>query len=496
MLRGLPCADPHITSYKGIPFAAPPLGNLRWHAPMPAGKWDGLLKAYEFAPISMQPVPGEQNNIYTAEWNVDPDIPISEDCLYLNIWTPANKAGEKLPVFIWFFGGAFIEGNTREMEFNCERIARRGIVVVTVNYRVNCFGFLCHPEITAENPAAPANFGLLDQKAGMEWAKRNIAAFGGDPLNISIGGQSAGGGSVSAHLTSPQTEGLFVRAIMMSALMLPFYGEGGPRMDRNLSLAEETGKEFFEFLGVKTLSEARKLDAFFIRDKTKEYRALKMQQGIPFIWGPVSDGKYLLDNSMKMLFENKRKMVPLMAGHTIPEFPYIADFKSMPELEAFAKKRFDAQADAFMAAIKGHYFEDTLAKASYNSIELGVKALFRATQKTANPPPCWYYLFDGDIPGDDNPGGFHSVDLWFWFETLAASWRPFTGKHYDLARRMCNYMCNFIKSGNPNGNDQDGSPMPQWKPYSECDKPFVLSENCWMGTEAEKPVITFALANL
>ena len=225
MIEGLPAADPRITSFKGIPFAAPPVGENRWRAPQPAKAWDGVLYAYKFAPISMQHIPGEDPEIiYTREWNVDTSIQMDEDSLHLNIWT--------LPVFVWYFGGGLQEGNTAEMEFDGERIARRGIVVVTINYRLNVFGFLCHPEITEENPEAPANFGHLDQQFGTRWVKRNIAAFGGDPDNITIGGQSAGGGSVMVQVTSPQNEGLFQKAIVDSGLMICLYGNRLPKTIR------------------------------------------------------------------------------------------------------------------------------------------------------------------------------------------------------------------------------------------------------------------------
>ena len=162
-VQGLPAADPRITSFKGIPFAAAPVGKNRWRAPQPAEDWEGVLEAFQFAPIGMQARPGvDRDNIYSREWHVDPDIPMSEDCLYLNVWTPAVSADERLPVFVWFFGGGLQVGYTSEMEFDGERIARRGVVVVTVNYRLNVFGFFCHPEITAENPEAPAN---LDRKS-------------------------------------------------------------------------------------------------------------------------------------------------------------------------------------------------------------------------------------------------------------------------------------------------------------------------------------------
>lgn len=164
LVQGLPAADPRITSFKGIPFAAPPVGENRWRAPQKVKDWDGVLKAFEFAPTSMQaPTVIDVNNIYTREWSVDPDLPMDEDCLYLNVWTPACSTDEKLPVYVWYFGGGLQCGSTAEMEFDGERIARRGVVVVTVNYRLNVFGFLCHPEITEEAPEAPANFGNLDQ---------------------------------------------------------------------------------------------------------------------------------------------------------------------------------------------------------------------------------------------------------------------------------------------------------------------------------------------
>jgi len=166
-VEGLPAADPRITSFKGIPYAAPPTGDNRWRVPQPAKNWDGVLKAYKFGPISMQHIPGlDRENIYSREWNVDPTIEMSEDSLHLNVWTPAKSADEKLPVLVWFFGGGLQEGNTSEMEFDGERIARRGIVVVTINYRLNVFGFFAHPELTAESPDTPTNFGLLDQQFG------------------------------------------------------------------------------------------------------------------------------------------------------------------------------------------------------------------------------------------------------------------------------------------------------------------------------------------
>ncbi len=191
-VRGIEAADPRITVFKGIPFAAPPIGENRWRAPQPAADWEGIRDAFRFAPISMQSTPGLGTDVYCKEWHVDPEIPMDEDCLYLNVWTSAKSVDEKQPVLVWYFGGGLQWGYPSEMEFDGERLAKRGVVVVTVNYRINCFGFLAHKELTKEAPEAPTNFGNLDQQAGLRWVVRNIASFGGDPEQITIAGQSAG----------------------------------------------------------------------------------------------------------------------------------------------------------------------------------------------------------------------------------------------------------------------------------------------------------------
>ena len=227
MVRGIEAADPRITAFKGIPFAAPPVGENRWRAPQPAADWEGVREAYRFAPISMQSIPGLGTDIYCREWHVDPQIDMDEDCLYLNVWTGAKDAQEKRPVLVWFFGGGLQCGYPAEMEFDGERLARRGIVVVSVNYRVNVFGYLAHPDLTAQQPEAPSNFGSLDQQAGLRWVARNIAAFGGDPGNVTIAGQSAGGGSVLSQMSCKDNEGLFQKAIIMSAMIRSPYRKGG-----------------------------------------------------------------------------------------------------------------------------------------------------------------------------------------------------------------------------------------------------------------------------
>lgn len=489
IVKGLPAADPRITSFKGIPFAAPPIGKNRWRAPQPCENWEGTLHAYEFAPISVQDTPGLGTDIYCKEWHVDPDIPMDEDCLYLNIWTSAKDTTEKQPVLVWFFGGAFQWGYTPEMEFDGERIARRGVIVVTVNYRLGALGFLSHPQLTKEQPDAPTNFGCLDQQAGLKWVIRNIAAFGGDPDNITIAGQSAGGGSVLNQMTCKDNYGLFQKAIILSGMVRSPYKLFPLLIPQKLSDAETMGTEFFSFLGVNTLEEARELDPYFIRDKYAKFRE---DHGM---MTPVIDGIFSTDDPVKLFMLNQRAQVPVMSGATGDEFPNLIEANSPEELRQHAIELFGEQADTFLE------FPETKTKvgetfyAPLNGIACTVKETFLQSEARNSELPCYYYEFLPDIPGPDNPGTFHSVDLWFFFETLAKCWRPFTGKHYDLSRQMCNYWTNFMKTGNPNGNDCDGTPLPKWETYTKenpCEMLFT-TDGAITRTQEESPYFKFLM---
>jgi len=450
---GYPAADPRITAFKGIPFAAPPVGENRWRAPQPVIPWEGEKECFHFAPISMQHVPGlDKNNIYSREWNVDPTIKMDEDCLYLNVWTPANATDEKLPVFVWYFGGGLREGNPAEMEFDGERIARRGIVVVTVNYRLNVFGFLSHPELAAQQPDAPSNFGHLDQQAGTRWVKRNIEAFGGDPNNITIGGQSAGGGSVSSQVTSPQNDGLFQKALIMSGMMPNVYPSKRGKL--SAQQAQEQGVRFFEFLGVKTLEEARKVDAVTIRDKCEEFKGS---------FATTFDGKFQTEDFYDSFMNGKRADIPLIITRTSTEFANTIKPADQAELDSLAEEIAPGRAEEFKAIV-GNDLNAVPAKSSFNSIEIAARTIGIRSAELGKKSPIYYGVFDPTIPGWDNPGTFHSSDLWFVWETLAKCWRPFKGYHYDLSRQMCNYLCNFCKTGNPNGYDNDDTPLPKWTP--------------------------------
>lgn len=460
-VRGLPAADPRITSYKGIPFADKPIGQNRWRAPQPCPDWEGELFAADFGPIAMQAncAGDPMKDIYAREWAVDAELPMSEDCLYLNVWAPADGR-KKMPVYVWYFGGGLQVGNTTEMEFDGERIARRGIVVVTVGYRLNCFGFLCHPEITAEAPEAPANFGFLDQQFATRWVKRNIAAFGGDPENITIGGQSAGGMSVLAQMTHLPNKGLFRRAIVQSGTFAQPYGTNMGMAPRTLAEAEEQGVRFFEALGVKTLAEARALDA-----RTVEDVSLSWPWGC---WKEAVDGVFSTYPSNEWYFHADRIHCPVLLGQTSSEFTAVPQADTSEPLRLLMQQQFGDKADEALSFFSQPVTGESVAReGTISTIGFAIRATSRMNRRLGVDQKLYAYNFDADIPGWDHPGTFHSVDLWFFFETLAKCWRPFTGKHYDLARQMCDYWVNFIRSGDPNGQDSQAQQLPAWPALSE-----------------------------
>lgn len=423
-VEGLPAADPRITSFKSIPFAKPPVGNLRFAPPQEVEPWEGVKQCYKFPPIPVQPSPAKNPDpadVYSREWSVDPEIPVSEDCLYLNIWTPAKTGNEKLPVYFWIFGGGWQVGHTAEMEFDGERIARRGIVVVTVNYRVNLFGFTCHPELTKEYPDNPANQGLQDQQFGLKWVYENIEAFGGDKDNITIGGQSAGGGSVACHIMNKESRKYFKRAVIESGIFLNPFFDLFPK--RPVSESEKIGEEFFKLCGCKTLAEVRKLTTDQLRQKWDEWGGYPKSIAS---WTPTYDQQFNNGSIIELVKEGKCEPTPILTGFTTDEF--IAQ--------------------------------------GINTVDLGIRTLAKEMEAKGLTTDKYFYKFDVPIPGWDHPGKFHSVDLWFFFETLAKCWRPFTGVHYDVARQMCDYLCNYIKTGNPNGCDLNGQPLPQWDVFT------------------------------
>jgi len=470
MVRGLPGTDARITAFKGIPYAADTSGENRWRAPQPAPCWEGVRECFEFAPISMQKVPGgDPNNLYSKEWNVEPEILMGEDSLALNIWTNAKTGDEKMPVYVWIYGGGLQSGYGHEMEFDGERIASRGVVCVTIGYRLNIFGFLAHPDLTAEDPEHPTNFGFLDQQAAIAWVKRNIANFGGDPDNITIGGQSSGGVSVFSQMCAPSSKGLFQRAIIQSSAggsVFSRYPKNTFRPLETLAVNEEIGKKFLkEVLGCDTIAEARKLDAFYIRDKMVEVGG-RFPNSV--------DGKFMTMDVDGYLFSNQLHDIPFMLGWTGDEFFYVPEGDTIEEIEAWAADKFGDHAGELLAIWRKKYGDSAEALKANVKVNVNeISARFVAEEAAAQGKDVYVYGFDPEIPGDD-AGAFHSCDLWFTFETLMKCWRPFDGHHYDLARKMCNYWTNFIKTGDPNGLDHDGTPMPTWTKYSKEDPTAMM----------------------
>jgi len=486
LVRGLPGTDARITVFKGIPYAADTSGKNRWRAPQPAENWEGVRDCFEFAPITMQKTPGvNPEAFYAKEWHVDPEIPMGENSLAVNIWTNAKSADEKKPVLVWIFGGALVEGYAHEMEFDGERIASRDVVLVSISYRLNVFGFLCHPEITAEAPDAPANFGFLDQQAALAWVQRNIKNFGGDPDNVTIFGQSAGGVSVFTQMCAPGSRGLFHKAIAQScagACAPAQYPRATFTKGTPLKEAETYGVRFFEeVLGVKTLEEARALDAFYIRD-----RMIETGFDCP---RNVVDNKFLEKNLCDYLFEGGIADMPFIHGDTGDEFISGAKGDTLEEIEAWARSKYFEHADEVLAEWRSVAGDDVEAIKKVSRLsENWIATNFIAEEYARRGNDVYSYVFDPEMPGDD-AGAFHSSELWFTFETLMKCWRPFDGHHYDLARRMCNYWTNFAKYGDPNGLDHDGTPMPKWEKYDpNAPRRIQLFDEISMQTEPQGKV--------
>ena len=288
-VRGVACGWPSITAYYGIPYAAPPVGELRWRAPQPAAVWEGVRDCARPSAKCPQLGVGKgsfyEHEFYPVEERMD------EDCLYLNVWTPAESAEERLPVIFWVHGGGFMTGYGHSAHFDGEHFARQGVILVTINYRLNIFGWMTHPELSAENERGiSGNYGLLDQIYALEWTKRNIVAFGGDPENITIAGQSAGAASIQNLLTTPLTKGLVNKAILQSGGGTNFV----PDM-RYPSLADAEAAVDLNLLGVSTIAEARALPWETLLERWKNSLPSKLIQR-----GPVVDG-YVLPASLEAM---------------------------------------------------------------------------------------------------------------------------------------------------------------------------------------------------
>lgn len=407
-VKGCPGRVPGTVAYKGIRYAT----AERWAYPKLVTIWEGVYDATAYGACSYQPrafydeaaVP--EKAFYYHEFREGEQYTYSEDCLFLNIFTPEALPEEKLPVLVYIHGGGFVGGCGHEKHFDGPVWPTKGVIGVTINYRLGPLGFACLPEL-AQEAGATGNYGLYDQMTAIRWVKENIASFGGDPENITIMGQSAGAMSVQQHCLSPMTEGLFQKAVMSSG--------GGVHK----ALAAQSPEKSYDFwhavmeeAGCLSLEQFRKLDVKTLFDTWQKTK--KTHKGGNC--SPCLDGRFIVGAGSDLLAAGKQKHIPYMAGSTSEDV--------MPPL-IYKMGR------------------DWCAAQKENSF-------------------AWF--FDRKLPGDNN-GAWHSSDLWYWFGTLENCWRPMTQKDQALSEQMTDYLTQFCKTGDPNGNGQ-----PRWQPMQESGK--------------------------
>ena len=422
LIQGVPTATPGVTVFRGIPFAAPPIGELRWKAPQPVVPWEGvrICDTWGHPSWQMPHTPGG----YTAEFFFDGDPEFSEDCLYLNVWTPAAGDPEaKLPVTLWIHGGAYIAGWGFEPEMDGEEWARHGGVLVSCNYRLGLLGFLSHPDLSAENPqGVSGNYGLLDQIAAIKWIKKNIEAFGGDSDRVTVMGQSAGALSVKALISSPLSKDLVSGAIIQS---------GGGIIDQSIlgeetiANAEASGKALMDWAGYDTLEKMRNAPAEELVSLVNRYSA-ETNQRPSGVNAPVIDGYVLDEPFADAALSGHIAHIPYMIGGTLDDGKVLAG-----GIDRFCLEREKAGGTAYA------------------------------------------YQFARRLPTDGRPdvlkGAFHSSELWYMFKSLRLCWRPFIEGDYDLAEQMITCWTNFASCGDPNGA-REGI----WTPFTEENPRFMV----------------------
>lgn len=464
-----------VRIFRGIPFAAPPVGELRWKAPQPVKGWDSVRPATEFAASCMQrPIYGDME--FRGKGT-------SEDCLYLNVWTPAKSASDKLPVLVYFFGGGLNAGDGSEYRYDGESMATKGIVSVTVNYRLTVFGFLAHPELTAEAPYhASGNYGFLDQNAALKWVKANIVAFGGDPSRVTIAGQSAGSRSVSVQIISPISKGLFSGAIMESGSMVQ------ATKPPSLADGEKHGSEFMTAVGAKSLQDLRAMPPAQLLEWTAKPAWSRFEAIADGYQVPAGDLVDYMD-------AGKQAHVALMQGWVSEDRPartLLGDNPPTPDgYLAAVRKAFGPNADRVLALYPAGKTTDEVLDAAqtlatdqgmgYNMWRLG------ESHRESSGKPVYRFFFARPRPkflgaANQTPGtaggiitnstaasaapkwrgAVHSAEIEYALGNLATNkhyaWEP---ADYKLSELMENYFASFIKTGDPNG-----SGLPKWPVYA------------------------------
>ena len=405
--------DTNSYVYKGVPYAKPPVGELRFKAPQPVEPWDGAYQADSFKKMSVQQ--GEKpESFYGKEFfslNGYPYPEKSEDCLYLNIWTPKDPGN--YPVAIWYHGGGFVGGYSFEPEFDGDDFASKGVILVTVGYRLGLLGSFCHPELRDENGIS-GNYGFRDMIAALDWVKENIGFFNGDPEDITIFGQSAGGMAIRTLVTSPYVKGKIKKAIIQSC-----NGYKGPlKVDVSMEKMEKIGERFLKrkHLTVKELKDITDVDRL-VRLQNEYNFFCSFRTGATLNYNPTIDDKYLPESPDTALENGRIAKVQYMVGCMKDDVGSSRASKKDP--------------------LKSPILKSLVQWAQFNN-------------RNGNDAYCYYFAHD--LPGD-NSGAFHSGELWYVFHTLQRSWRPFSEYDYKLADRVSNIWVRFIKTGNPGWNN-------------------------------------------
>ncbi len=471
MLSGVPGKDPSVMVFKGIPYAAPPVGDMRWKAPAPPLAWKGIRKADGFGPSCIQNIVQERKP-WTYEFMTHGEI--SEDCLSLNVWTAAKSASEKRPVYVYIHGGGFSEGSGAVPVYDGEGLAKKGIVVVTINYRLGVLGFLAHPGLTEESASkASGNYGLLDQIAALRWIRDNIKEFGGDPSRVTIGGQSAGGMSVHSLIASPLAKGLFHRAIVESGGSS--IGGGISLGTRSLAEAEADGQKFAESKGAHSLAELRTMSWQKLMEPVQDPAAAGRPAGMPMLrFSPIVDGYCLPASAQQVVARGKQNDVPTLTGANLGELGGMMMPQGPTTAESFAKQsrqRYGDMADEFLKLYPASTDAEAQASQTQSTRDQAMVSMYlwaRERAKTAKTN-AFIYLWDHTLPGPDAErfGAFHTGEVPYFMNTLYMSDRPFADADRKIADIVSSYLVNFISTGNPNGKG-----LPVWAPVG--DKPEVM----------------------
>jgi len=454
-VRGAQAAKQGVTMFKGIPFAAPPVGPLRWRPPQPAKPWSEVRPATEFGASCMQREVKELLP-WTEEFMTHNEV--SEDCLFLNVWTPHAARSAHLPVVVFIHGGAFTSGAGGIAIYDGTDLAATGLVVVTINYRLGVFGFFAHPDLTAESEHhSSGNYALLDQIAALQWVKRNITPFGGDPNRVTIWGQSAGAFSVNDLLASPLAAGLFERAMADSGI-----GITGQSM-ANLKSAEDAGVKFAEAHHVDSLSALRAMPAADL--------LAAASGGNRF--APVVDGWVLPDTPIALSAKHADNDVPVITGYQANDGLLFSNpIQSVDQYAQMAKRQYGEMADEFLRVYPAKTADDVkeMVAQSIRDRDRVSMYLWASRRESNHHAPVFTYFFDHAIPWPQHPefGAFHSGELPYFFLNLRVMDRPWEKQDAELANTAAAYLKGFAATGNPNGDH-----LPHWPPVSAA-KPATM----------------------